>query len=817
MQRNDRPKVLFRIQKVPVPSPQEPVPFMWFGRRVIDHNDGGMRWFDDLPDTISSAVEGFRLDAMRKMNPNIEWRDIIGRIPIEYKVSGETRKTLTIPALSNRAMRFRRQAGILSWDHQDETGQEITLAFLRNLMGAAIVDSNKTTEFGRDLSKGEVEELIWFLETQRSGWRQNKANWARTKAVTRKFVPPSSQGPATSSSHPNSGKQSLLRKARATYASVSGSRRPQYQQSPTPSSSTNLKSVHGDQVSNRIFRNLEEETDLDSGQVTLNLNGKRGYDAESPEEYHEVIAKRQRSIDPTATFNHQELSRITSTRQRWQLQNAHRKGNRKSLRFPQESDGNSQLRQRKEPDQSARPGILSEGDALAGQQSLGTGSRTSFPSTNVSHPHSSLDTQGQKRRFEAFETYKSRNEEIGYSRLKRRRLNLPSNPQTTECGHRQRFTSSMRPRLSTKTTLSGILPDLSHESMEDGGHRVPVMDGLGKNAGNISVPQAVNDFRQLENTYNTPVGHDAIGSKTDQAGSQVQLDTSGLNVPSRQIPGKTDWQSHESSKFPSPWQGGRDGSADAISRIEGLSADPSVRELNEWLANPQHLTDDFVTENFNINDISPQLTTCFMSLSNAGRVENGHNENWMQQPRFEVDDVQPPMNPRLSSAVWQDYQHSAHSQDQFQNPNVASSAFEASGDPPMTGPTASTALEDAQWQGYRTSTPSPSNIEYFNAASQLGQGDNTFPQHSSGIEFAGFMSDFDEHLKNGGIAEDYQVDGGVPPSDQSTMPQPNPVEDCDPNPDLRLTGLGLDLSWQKAFDSSSALEDGAVTVQHDLN
>jgi len=163
--------VLFYIQKTDVADPPKPQDFFWHNRRVIDRDNLGMRWFNDLPATISSAVEDFRLDAIQKLNPNIEWEDIWGRTPNEFGTGKEpgirTRPALTVPALSNRTLRFRREAGTLAWDRKDEIGNEIALEFFQNLMGEDCIQDNNTYAFGRDLRPEEVDRLDEYLRVEK--------------------------------------------------------------------------------------------------------------------------------------------------------------------------------------------------------------------------------------------------------------------------------------------------------------------------------------------------------------------------------------------------------------------------------------------------------------------------------------------------------------------------------------------------------------------------------------------------------------------------------------------------------------------------
>lgn len=180
-------------------DPPKPQDFFWNKRRVIDRDNLGMRWFDDLPATISSAVEDFRLDAIQKLNPNIEWEDIWARTPNEFKTGKEpgirTRSALTVPALSNRTLRFRREAGTLAWDRKDEIGNEIALEFFQNLMGEDCIKENNTFAFGRDLLPEEVDRLDEYLRVEKL---PERAQARRLRAATRVAAQRQAQaGPST--------------------------------------------------------------------------------------------------------------------------------------------------------------------------------------------------------------------------------------------------------------------------------------------------------------------------------------------------------------------------------------------------------------------------------------------------------------------------------------------------------------------------------------------------------------------------------------------------------------------------------------------
>ena len=127
-----------------------------------------MRWFSGLPATLSSAVEGFRMDAIQKSNPKITWADILARTPSRFiDWRGATRGALTVTALSNKTTRFRRQAGVLSWEVKDADCNRVCKDFFRQLMGVGCIQANNTSSFGRDLTRQEVKMLEQAIEDHR--------------------------------------------------------------------------------------------------------------------------------------------------------------------------------------------------------------------------------------------------------------------------------------------------------------------------------------------------------------------------------------------------------------------------------------------------------------------------------------------------------------------------------------------------------------------------------------------------------------------------------------------------------------------------
>ncbi len=299
------------------PKPQD---FIWNNRRVIDRDNLGMRWFDDLPATISSAIEDFRLDAIQKLNPNIEWEDIWGRTPNEFRTGKEpgirTRPALTVPALSNRTLRFRREAGTLAWDRKDEIGNEIALEFFQVLMGEECIRDNNTYAFGRDLRPEEVDRLDEYLRVEKL---PERAQARRLRAATRvaaqrqaqagpntlqnaqqaPSVYHNAQQPTLQAQHPQASIQ------RAPQSAANGLAHSQSRQSPAQPSRTGQSSSTSRFAASRLrqgfngpVQNSQTSNSANHSYGTSNNNVKRSFEDTHEDRQSAAVTKRPRAPDP---------------------------------------------------------------------------------------------------------------------------------------------------------------------------------------------------------------------------------------------------------------------------------------------------------------------------------------------------------------------------------------------------------------------------------------------------------------------------------------------------------------------------------------
>ena len=136
-----------------------------------------MRHFDDCPTVLSSAVEGFRIDAIQKRNPAVTTLDLWGRLPPQHIKRGvvggaaRTKELNTTQAVTNVAWRWRHKACILSWERR--AGWEHTRAFLKEFLTPQQVAQN-TTRDREDLTKEEVKELEEYVQSAKAAKRAKR-------------------------------------------------------------------------------------------------------------------------------------------------------------------------------------------------------------------------------------------------------------------------------------------------------------------------------------------------------------------------------------------------------------------------------------------------------------------------------------------------------------------------------------------------------------------------------------------------------------------------------------------------------------------
>lgn len=156
----NRPNVLKRFAKPEnFANPEYNVGFMYFdGLLVIDHESQPLRAFQGIPLTLSSKLEGWRAEAIRRLDPRIRNMDLIGRMPVKVEASANgipTREPLVkVNAMAGRQSRFREQAGAIIWA---KTTTDNVHDFLWSLLPQHCRDNNLALP--RDLTQQERGRL----------------------------------------------------------------------------------------------------------------------------------------------------------------------------------------------------------------------------------------------------------------------------------------------------------------------------------------------------------------------------------------------------------------------------------------------------------------------------------------------------------------------------------------------------------------------------------------------------------------------------------------------------------------------------------
>ena len=165
------------------------------GRVVIDWENQPIRNFR-IPLTISSQVEGSRIEAWMRHDDRLELRDIAAR---EWTKDGAKGKEPVYGrrALSKRASNARKNAGLISW--MSKKGRDPQTKFMHDLRTQDQIDRNLATD--KDLTPEQKAQhaLIGLNEGKKSKapTRQERINKIkRTAAGTSSTVAGLSSGPA---------------------------------------------------------------------------------------------------------------------------------------------------------------------------------------------------------------------------------------------------------------------------------------------------------------------------------------------------------------------------------------------------------------------------------------------------------------------------------------------------------------------------------------------------------------------------------------------------------------------------------------------
>lgn len=126
-----------------------------FGERIVisDHDNLPILAYRDLPDTLSSALEGRDIEAIKRTNPRIQHRDILARMPMTRVTKAGTRTTLYSPSsIGMKMSRFRTENGMLSWTPR--CGSKI----IRNALWDRLPQANKWQNSIRGLQPPTLDQ-----------------------------------------------------------------------------------------------------------------------------------------------------------------------------------------------------------------------------------------------------------------------------------------------------------------------------------------------------------------------------------------------------------------------------------------------------------------------------------------------------------------------------------------------------------------------------------------------------------------------------------------------------------------------------------
>ncbi|KAL8703653.1 MAG: hypothetical protein Q9201_003165 [Fulgogasparrea decipioides] len=146
--REQRPDVLFQFSEDPENDPDY-TPLTWYlGDRIVLSMDARplKKWLE-LPLTISGQCEGLRMEAWRRLNPNIGMNDIKGRMPrTTRRVRSRKIRVVKASALANRCAKDRYRLGIKALYRRDGSAvkERRMLELIPTALQRTILDTNST-------------------------------------------------------------------------------------------------------------------------------------------------------------------------------------------------------------------------------------------------------------------------------------------------------------------------------------------------------------------------------------------------------------------------------------------------------------------------------------------------------------------------------------------------------------------------------------------------------------------------------------------------------------------------------------------------
>ena len=134
-----------------------------YGKIVIGSDDLPVKDYRNMPDTISTAIEGFRLEAIERQDVRIKHQDFRSRmVPHSINKVGDVIEPPSDNTLSARMRRFRTLACLYCWG-VDRDGSVLDKDFVEKKLPRTCKLANSTKGF-RDLYKHELveRELLTF-------------------------------------------------------------------------------------------------------------------------------------------------------------------------------------------------------------------------------------------------------------------------------------------------------------------------------------------------------------------------------------------------------------------------------------------------------------------------------------------------------------------------------------------------------------------------------------------------------------------------------------------------------------------------------
>ncbi|KAL8685792.1 MAG: hypothetical protein Q9218_007542 [Villophora microphyllina] len=158
--REHRPDVLFQWDPPRPVDQQIYSPELWYHHRrlVISNEDLPVKMWRELPFTISGQCEGLRIEAWRRLQPDLTMRDIVARMPkVTSKGIGKAQQTVKGNALANRVARDRSRIGIKPWLPRlgSTTREQRLLELMPEEVQRELLHTGSTRRW-RDLSDAEV-------------------------------------------------------------------------------------------------------------------------------------------------------------------------------------------------------------------------------------------------------------------------------------------------------------------------------------------------------------------------------------------------------------------------------------------------------------------------------------------------------------------------------------------------------------------------------------------------------------------------------------------------------------------------------------